>query len=115
MLMSHYYDSSMVSEMGYSRMGPFDLKVVLHQLNRGINHLLHGSQTLFAYTEFHFFGIVFSLWNSYVPLVMVHFEPKLVIFGPKSVIFGEFWQYQIKIYGKLSRILNLWDQLCLLD
>ena len=35
-------------------MGPFDLKVVLHQLNRGINHLLHGSQTLFAYTEFNF-------------------------------------------------------------
>ena len=59
MQMSHYYDSLMVSEMGYSRMGPFDLKVVLHQLNRGINHLLHGSQTLFAYTEFHFFGIVF--------------------------------------------------------
>ena len=53
--MSHHYDSLMVSEMGYSRMGPFDLKVVLHQLNRGINHLLHGSQTLFAYTEFHFF------------------------------------------------------------
>ena len=52
--MSHYYDSLKVSEMGYSRMGPFDLKVVLHQLNRGINHLLHGSQTLFAYTEFNF-------------------------------------------------------------
>ena len=59
MQMSHYYDSLKVSEMGYSRMGPFDLKVVLHQLNRGINHLLHGSQTLFAYTEFHFL-IVFS-------------------------------------------------------
>ena len=55
MQMSHYYDSLKVSEMGYSRMGPFDLKVVLHQLNRGINHLLHGSQTLFAYTEFNFF------------------------------------------------------------
>ena len=33
-------------------MDPFDLKVVLQQLNRGINHPLHGSQTLFAYTEF---------------------------------------------------------------
>ena len=55
MQVSHYYNSLMVSEMRYFRMGPFDLKVVLHQLNRGINHLLHGSQTLFAYTEFKFF------------------------------------------------------------
>ena len=54
MQMSHYYDSLMVSEEGYFKMGPFDLKVVLRQLNRGINHLLHGSQTLFAYTEFNF-------------------------------------------------------------
>ena len=60
MQMSHYYDSLKVSEMGYSRMGPFDLKVVLHQLNRGINHLLHGSQTLFAYTEFNFLNCIFS-------------------------------------------------------
>ena len=82
--MSHYYDSLMVSEMGYSRMGPFDLKVVLHQLNRGINHLLHGSQTLFAYTEFHFF------WNRL-------FRSGTVI-GPKPVIFDKFWQYQVKRY-----------------
>ena len=54
MQMSHYYDSLMVSEEGYFKMGPFDLKVVLRQLNRGINHPLHGSQTLFAYTEFNF-------------------------------------------------------------
>ena len=60
MQMSHYYDSLMASEMEYSRMGPFDLKVVLHQPNRGINHLLHGSQTLFAYAEFHFLNCIFS-------------------------------------------------------
>ena len=55
MQVSHYYNSLMVSEMRYFRMDPFDLKVVLQQLNRGINHPLHGSQTLFAYTEFIFF------------------------------------------------------------
>ena len=60
MQVSHYYESLMVSEMRYFRMGPFDLKVVLHQLNRGINHLLRGSQTLFAYNEFNFSSVFFS-------------------------------------------------------
>ena len=88
MQMSHYYDSLKVSEMGYSRMGPFDLKVVLHQLNRGINHLLHGSQTLFAYTEFHFL-IVFSALEQ---LSFTRYGPFLTKIGNIWTRIGHIWQ-----------------------
>ena len=38
---------------------------------------------------------------------LVIFGSKLRIFVPKLVIFGKFWQYQIKSYDKISRILNV--------
>ena len=50
-----YYDDFILeSEMSYFKTGFFDPEVVLRQPDRGINHLLCGSQTLFAYTEFHY-------------------------------------------------------------
>ena len=54
MQMNHYNDFILVSEMSYFKTGYFDPGVVLRQPNRGINHLLYGSQTLFAYTELHY-------------------------------------------------------------